>query len=118
MKQILITALLSAVLAGSGAWIARGLYSELVEDAGQFHLVNATADEHLIELVFPSGERRAARVGAGDAVDVRVLETGEGSVEVRADGEDRGAVGYVTSFNGRSVITLTETGAVFTHPAR
>jgi hypothetical protein len=114
MKRSFFLSLIVAAFTASSAWIARGLFDELVRDEGVFHVVNATAEEHIIELRFPSGVELGQRVAAGSSMDLRVNETGEGAIEVRVDGVSRGPVGYVTSLNGVSVVTLTEDDAVFT----
>ena len=103
-----------AVLSASRAWIARGLFDELVRDEGIFHVVNTTAADHQIVLRFPSGVELGQSVAAGSSMDLRMSDTGEGGLEVWSDGVSRGRVGYVTSFNGLSVVALTEDGVVFT----
>ena len=113
MKRVLSTSLLTAVLASGGAWTARGLHDEIQMDEGVFHVLNATDAQRVIELVFPSGERRSAVVDSGQAVDFRVANTGEGGVSVMADGSSVGTVGYVTRHNPLSVVVVQSEGAVF-----
>ena len=117
MRRAALAWLLLVILAAGAAWVVRGVYDELFLGEGTFHIVNATSVPMEVELEFPSGERRAGLVAAESALDVRVLDTGEGSVSVSVDGVERGRVGYVTSLNGRSVVTLTESDVLLTSPA-
>ena len=106
MKKVILTSLVAAVAAAGIAWGVRGVYDEILMDAGVFHVVNAEATPRTIELVFPSGEHRSAVVEPGQSVQFRVTNTGEGAVSVRADGEPVDSVGYVTSHNALSVLVV------------
>lgn len=118
MKRVLLTSLLAAVVAAGIAWVARGIHDGITMDEGVFHVVNADAAQRTIALTFPSGERRRAVLEAGQAVDFRVANTGEGAVAVMADGEVVGLVGYVASHNSLSVVVVQSDHALFSQYLR
>ncbi|MGK0217572.1 MAG: hypothetical protein ACI9HE_001050 [Planctomycetota bacterium] len=118
MKRALLLTILIAASVGAGAWVARGIYDEVLLDEGVFHVVNACDEKRAIELIFPSAERRSAVLLAGQAVDFRVANTGEGAVTVMAGGEQVGSIGYVTSHNSLAVIVLKPEGALFSQVVR
>ena len=118
MKRVLLSSLLSAVLAAGVAWIVRGTYDEIMLDEGVFHVVNAGAVPRSIELTFPSGERRRSEFKAGQAVEFQVASTGEGAVSVMVDGDLMGLSGYVTSHNSLSVLVVQSDGVLFSQHNR
>jgi hypothetical protein len=113
MKKVLLSNVLVAVLAAGAAWFARGSYDELMLDEGMFHVINDTAAERSIELVFPSDERRSAVIAPGRSVDFHVARTGEGAVSVSADGESLVCDSYVTSHNPLTILLVKSDGVLF-----
>lgn len=117
-KKVILTSLVAAVAAAGIAWVARGIYDEVLMDAGVFHVVNAEATSRTIELVLPSGEHRSAVVEAGQAVHFHVPTTGEGAVSVSADGAFVDSVGYVSSGNPLSVLVVQSDRVLFSQHLR
>ena len=118
MIRQLGASLLIAATCAAAAWIGRGAYDVHLMDEGVFHVVNADDAARTIELAFPSGERRRSVIGAGEAVDFEVEDTGEGAVTVTSDGEVVGAVGYVTSHNDFSVVVVQMDGVLISQYRR
>ena len=101
---ILFTA--STLLAGTLAWMMRGIYDRHLMIEGAFHVVSHSTKAHEVLLKFPSGETKEFSLNPGAVTDFRLMETGEGSITVSLDGKPRDAVGYVTSINGMIVLVI------------
>ena len=95
------------------AWIARGVYDRYFEMKGYFHVVNHSSTAHDISLRFPSGKTKAFSMKPGSSQDFRVNDTGEGSITINVDGNDRDQVGYVTSINHMVVLVIGEERSSF-----
>jgi len=97
----------------AATWFGRGLYDKLFMLEGQVVVVNATAEDHTVRLVFPAGEEMEVDLKAGVSSRSVVGKTGEGAVDVTIDGTPRDEVGYVTSMNGLIILTIDEDRVIF-----
>ena len=118
MRKTLSIAVVCSVLTATLVWVARGVYDTLTLDEGVFHVVNHVDRSRVIELSFPSSERRSATFGPGEAIDFTVDWTGEGSITVVIDELELDPIGYVTSQNGLSVVVVGEDSISFTQRFR
>jgi hypothetical protein len=113
MKKIITWVLLGSLIAGSASWFARGFYDDIMIFEGRFHVVNATGDEQNIVITAPSGLSWQATLRPGVSSDFKMKNTGEGGLNVQANGKGFGSIGYVTSHNNLSVIVISESTPVF-----
>jgi hypothetical protein len=104
--------ILCPILVGA-AWFGRGLYDRLFMLEGQIVVVNATAEDHMVRIVFPANEEMEINLKAGDSSRSLVGKTGEGPIDVTIDGTPRDEVGYVTSMNGLIILTIDEDRVIF-----
>ena len=84
--------ILCPILVGA-AWFGRGLYDRLFMLEGQIVVVNATAEDHTVRIVFPANEEMEIDLKAGDSSRSLVGKTGEGPIDVTIDATPRDEVG-------------------------
>jgi hypothetical protein len=115
-KMHITIALAMALTMGVGVWYLRGAYDDVMMNAGDFHVVNASDQELDIVLRFPSGAIRSCKLAIGQGQTIHVPDTGEGSIVVTVNQKKLEPFGYVTSHNLLSVLTVRTDTAFHTYP--
>jgi len=80
---------------------------------GHIHIISHLDTDHFITLEFPSGEKRVIELAEKQSVDLKVSNTGEGSITVYVDETIIDRVGYVTSWNNPIVLSIKKDGVTF-----
>lgn len=114
-RVIIISGLcvLSIILGAIGGWFVRGEYDELFMHEGVFHVVNLSNQTLDVTLEFPSGHQENMSLRANGSTDFVLHNTGEGSISVTVDQNKLEDIGYVTSMNSITVLTISPKEAMF-----
>ena len=106
-KAILLVITLGLTVAfAAGIWLARELYLEFFTDSAIIRMTNFSEQEVAVELIFPSSERIEFHLDEKAYHDLQVAHTGEGSISVRINENEKILIGYVTTINTPMLISI------------
>lgn len=98
MSEKSLLFLLGLVLGLTIAMGAFVVHDQYFEGLGEFQVVNATAKDLEVRLLFPSGREESFTLGR-QIHRFRLSDTGEGSITAFVNGVNVGSSGYVTHIN-------------------
>ncbi|MEH2256972.1 hypothetical protein [Nostoc sp.] len=104
--KIALFIVISVLVSGFFAWIARGEYDKHFMMDGYFHVVSNANQDHEVILGFPSQKQINFSLKKGGSLDFKLDDTGEGSITVSIDGKVRDQIGYVTSMNNIMLLVV------------
>lgn len=96
------------ILVGIALWFGRGKYDQLFMMSGRFHIINNSKSDNEIKLVFPNQTQASFRLKPMGVIDIQNDNTGEGSITVFVNNQKIDTVGYVTTQNALSILSICD----------
>lgn len=106
-KKIFLGIAAGIILCGTG-WLACLVYTKITLLEGKFFIINNTEKDANIVIRFPSGRTHNFLVRSNWKMDFTEKNTGEGSIQINLNGTHLKPIGYVTSYNSLTILSLSE----------